>query len=230
MLQGLLRAARQTFVRLTHTQMPPRQISAQQTPAGCHQRACRNDCNGKGNIDEKQRGCGTKQADELSRHLRAAGDPPFADGIGVLRQAAEDLPAVIAIVRLRILPQKLFKRVAPQRCRSAIDHSAGKQIKPAIEQWESKRQKQQRPAPRAAALVQHPAAHQSQCRHAKRQRSHACIQQCQRRFIGGHRHFFRRQRRAFRWIHFMFSRVSVPSVSAEADTAASAKGDGRERY
>ena len=39
MLQDLLRAARQTFLRLTHAQMPPRQILSQQPPAGDRQRA-----------------------------------------------------------------------------------------------------------------------------------------------------------------------------------------------
>lgn len=48
MLQDLLRAARQTFLRLTHAQMPPRQILSQQPPAGDRQRARAYDRKGKG--------------------------------------------------------------------------------------------------------------------------------------------------------------------------------------
>lgn len=114
------------------------------------------DRKGKGDIDEKQRGCGAKQSDELPRHLGAADDPPFADGVSILRQAAEDLPAVVAAVCLRILAQKRIKRVAPQRYRRAVDRPAGKQVKPAVEQRESQRQKEQHAAPRTAALIQHP--------------------------------------------------------------------------
>ena len=223
MLQDLLRAARQTFLRLTHAQMPPRQILSQQPPAGDRQRARAYHRKGKGDIDEKQRGCGAKQSDELPRHLGAADDPPFADGVSVLRQAAEDLSAVVAAVCLRILAQKRIKRVAPQRYRRAVDRPAGKQVKPAVEQRESQRQKQQHPAPRTAALVQHPAAHQGKRRDAERLRGDACIQQRERRFVRARRLFLR-------LTHLIFSRVSVPSVPAEGIAAASARGDGRERY
>ena len=223
MLQDLLRAARQTFLRLTHAQMPPRQILSQQPPAGDRQRARAYDRKGKGDIDEKQRGCGAKQSDELPRHLGAADDPPFADGVSVLRQAAEDLPAVVAAVCLRIPAQKRIKRVAPQRYRRAVDRPAGKQVKPAVEQRESQRQKQQHPAPRTAALIQHPPAHQGKRRDAERLRGDACIQQRER-------HFVRARRLFLRLTHLIFSRVSVPSVPAEGIAAASARGDGRERY
>ena len=181
------------------------------------------DRKGKGDIDEKQRGCGAKQSDELPRHLGAADDPPFADGVSVLRQAAEDLPAVVAAVCLRILAQKRIKRVAPQRYRRAVDRPAGKQVKPAVEQRERQRQKEQRAPPCPAALIQHPPAHQGKRRDAERLRGDACIQQRERRFVRARCLFLR-------LTHLIFSRVSVPSVPAEGIAAASARGDGRERY